>query len=326
MLTLPDLTAWELPEPSEVRGVDGGTNNAVLIVDDSYVVRTYHNLAADQIEAEHRFLSRLAERAALPFRVPAPIPTRDGRTSVGSTAVFPYIRGYIARREDLGSIELAAEAHGVLLRAMAELSDELAPLAHGDMRRPLDRIRPEVPDIDRLCVELGELFPGDPGLAWFAANVGPAQDAFAKLLTEWPAQLVHGDLSLSNVLIHDGRVSGVLDFEITGVGLYAGDVAAASGMASGYGTPGCAERLAAFQRGFARSGGLLPDEVDALPLLLRHRALGSVVWRVARWRMGHSDLDEIREHLHDGLVQERWLADPVNQSRLAAFRTVPHRD
>lgn len=312
-LTVPDLTAWDLPPPSDVRGVDGGTNNAVVIVDDRYVVRTYQNLDPDQIAAEHRLVTALAERADLPFAVPVPIPTRDGRTAVGSTAVFPLIPGHVATHGDLTSIELAAGALARLLRAMAALPLELAPR---DLDTSLDRIRPEVTDLDAFGLELAELLPGDEGVAWFAEHVGPKQREYAERLAGLPVQLVHGDLALGNVLIQDGRVTGVLDFEIAGKGTKIGDVVAATWMASGFGSPGDTERLAAFQRGFV---GLDPDEVDLFPILLRQRALGSVIWRAGRWRRGHASLDEVRQRLAEGARVERWLAEPANLALLRQF-------
>lgn len=316
MVTVPDLAPWGIPPPTVVRDVDGGTNNAVRIVDDRYVVRTYQNLSPDQIAAEHRLVTALAEQADLPFAVPVPIPARDGRTAVGATAVFPLISGRIATRDDLASIELAAAALCDLLRVMAELPLQLAPW---DLHLPLDRLRPEITDLDALRIELETLLPGDEGVAWFAEHIVPLEQGWAALVGQFPVQLVHGDFSLSNVLIDGGRVTGVLDFEISGSGTRIGDVVAATSMAAGFGIPGDLDRLAAFQRGFARHGRLDASELAAFPVLLRHRALGAVVWRAGRWRRGHASIDEVSNDLADGLALERWLSQPANLDRLHRF-------
>jgi homoserine kinase type II len=52
---------------------------------------------------------------------------------------------------------------------------------------------------------------------------------------------------------------------------------------------------------------LTPAELDAMPELLRLRALGSVVWRAGRWRLGQSTLEEVRERLDAGLALEAAL-------------------
>jgi aminoglycoside phosphotransferase (APT) family kinase protein len=52
---------------------------------------------------------------------------------------------------------------------------------------------------------------------WLRANVG-----FGARTT----RLVHGDFNLKNILVHDGRVSGLIDFELTRLGHPAEDLGA----------------------------------------------------------------------------------------------------
>jgi homoserine kinase type II len=299
-----DLSVWGLPEPSHVRRPAGGTNNTTLILDDTHVLRIYQNLVPGEIEAEHRLLNELNMRGDLPFAVPAPRPTLDGRTVHDAMAVFPYVPGHRAG-DSLLSIEWAAEALGILDQALAEVPVELAPR---DWRGSLSQVHPGVTDLEAACSELERQVGNSPGLRWFRESIGPAERLYAELVRTLPVQIVHGDFSLWNVLVHEGRVSAVLDFEVAHLGLRLNDPVAAVAMATGLGTPGAEERLAAFRNGYARSARLSAAEEEATPAMLRHKALYSVVWRMGRWRLGLSPIGEIEERLADGLVLEDWLA------------------
>ncbi|WP_181727449.1 phosphotransferase enzyme family protein [Streptomyces sp. PT12] len=299
-----ELAVWGLPEPSRVRRPAGGTNNTTLILDDTHVLRIYQNLLPAEIAAEHRLLNELNQRGGLPFTVPAPRPTLDGRTVHDSMAIFPFVPGQRAD-ESLESIELAAEALGVLDQALAEVAVELAPR---DWRGSLEQIHPGVSDLEGACAELERRLGDGPGLRWFRESIGPAERLHAKLVRTLPVQIVHGDYSLWNVLVHEGRVSAVLDFEVAHLGLRLNDPVAAVTMATGLGISGAEERLAAFLRGYARSASLSAAEEEATPAMLRYKALYSVVWRIGRWRLGLSPIEEITERLADGLVLDKWLA------------------
>jgi Ser/Thr protein kinase RdoA (MazF antagonist) len=65
---------------------------------------------------------------------------------------------------------------------------------------------------------------------------------------------------------------------------------------------------AAFLRGCALVRRLQPAEVAALPELLVARALGSVLWRAARWRAGLERFDEATAHVGRLEATTRWLA------------------
>ncbi|MBA3311463.1 MAG: hypothetical protein H0U28_15660 [Nocardioidaceae bacterium] len=59
------LGAWGLPEPEAVHRPTRGTNNIVRIIQTAprrYVLRTYQNLTAQRVDAEHARLTALARR------------------------------------------------------------------------------------------------------------------------------------------------------------------------------------------------------------------------------------------------------------------------
>jgi len=105
-----------------------------------------------------------------------------------------------------------------------------------------------------------------------------------------------------------GEITGLLDFELAGAGFWAQDVLAALYNSAALRTADWQRRSSAFLRGCAAVRRLGPAEVAALPELLIARALGSVLWRAARWkaRLGH--LDEVTAHAGRLGATMRWLA------------------
>lgn len=308
------LAAWRLPEPTDVRRPQGGTNNVVLIVDagaSSYVLRIYQNLTQQRIAAEHRLLDALAG-AGLPFAVPQPIPTAEGRTYVettdGSTAaLFRYLPGRTADGGSLAELERAGEALALLGLALAELPAALAPI---DWRmHPLDRIHPAVTDLDDLADELARAMPETDGVEWLRRHAGPTARQYAELCRTLPARIVHGDFATSNLVVDDdGRPTAILDFEIAGLDVAVNDVVTGvTQAAAGWWNGDEGQRANAFYRGFIRHLPLTPDERAAFPDLVRLRVLGSIVWRAGRWRLGQAHLDEVRLRLATGVQIGRWL-------------------
>lgn len=296
---MPDLSAWGILPPSSVRRPEHGTNNLVWIIDDAYVLRIYQNHGSARVAAELRLLKALDGGNAVPFAVPTPIPTADGQlyvqTDSGPAALFHYLAGRSARRSDLGELHRVGAALATLDLALADVPNELAP---HDWRRSLDAVHPAVPSVADLCQELSAHLPGDAGVRRLRDAAVQVDEVYASLTQELPVQIVHGDLGLSNVLIgSDGAVVGVLDFEIAGMDLRAADLAAGLSMAVEWGSAHEQAQVAAFRRGYSTVMTLEPSEKQAIPQLMRRRALGSVIWRAGRWRQGLATLDEVRARL-----------------------------
>jgi homoserine kinase type II len=295
-----DLSAWDLPAPVNARQPDRGTNNLVWLIDDTYVLRVYQNLDVSRIEAELRLLEALREVDGLPFAVPVPIAGPSGRTVMGTAqgpaVLFPLLPGRSGVRTDRHEIELTGEALGHLDLALAKLPHELAPV---DWRGPLDTVHPAVPSVADLCTELERLLPGEDGVRRLREQAAASDEEYLRLVEDLPVQIVHGDLATSNVLIGaDGQVSAVLDFEVAGLDLRVTDLVAGLSMAVDWEEPErAAEQESAFRRGYQRVVELDAAEEAAIPALLRRRLIGSAIWRAGRWRLGLSDLDEVRERL-----------------------------
>src|SRR5207245_446911 len=119
----------------------------------------------------------------------------------------------------------------------------------------------------------------------------PTVDA-AYLAMDLPCQICHSDMAAGNVLIDDGRVTAVLDFEVAGWDLRVADYVA--GLVQS--TDTTAEE-AAFDRGFSKRLQFSSEERAAVPTLRLLRQFGTVVWRAGRWREGKSTLADVCERL-----------------------------
>ncbi len=315
-MNLDVLASWGLPAPDRVEAPARGTNNQVLFADIGgarYVVRVHQNSSRDMAEKEHRLLAALAADAELDLSVPAPLATPDGRTLVDSDraimSVSRYLQGLRPTKSRPGLVEIGA-AIGHLDAALGRLPRELAPIDWSARR--LDQIHPGVDDIDELVADLRVALPDEPAVDWLAEGASASDEAVAKLVHRLPGQIIHGDLALSNLLIENARVTAVLDFEIAGWDLRVNELVTAIVQICDAATdPRGPEEVRALYRGFARHIPLSEEELDAVPILARRRALGTVVWRAGRWRRGHASLDEVLDRLREGLRIE---------SNLAAFR------
>jgi homoserine kinase type II len=306
------LREWGLTPPWRVEVPQRGTNNEVLFVESGgrrYVVREYQNQTEDHVLREHRLLQRLADDGELDVAVPQPLALADGRTILTTCdpplAVFGYLEGTRPERT-VETVRLAGDVLGRLTLALAKVPSALAPT---DWRRQtLATIRPEVPDVAALATELRSHLSRHPGVDWLAAHADTIEPAVADLAEVLPCQIIHGDLALSNLLMTDGRVSAVLDWEIAGWDMRVNDVVGA--LMTSTGNPEDAQwpaRVDAFHSGYAAHVALGRDERAAIPLLVRYRAIGSVVWRAGRWRQGLSSVDEVADRLDDGVLLDRFL-------------------
>jgi len=285
------LRNWGLGTPSEVSVPSSGTNNWVRLLrfgSDGYVIRVQRTADRAEVVAEHRLLTELA-RSGLSFEVPAPIPAASGatvvETPVGLATLTRRLPGVHPARSER-EMELAGRAAGELCAALADLPLELAP---SDWRRPLDTIRPELADLDDLFALLRRELPGDAS-EWLTTRAPEIDREMQELRQRLPVHIVHGDFSLSNVLIAEDRVSAVLDFEIAGLDLRFADLV--TGLAHS-----TADQARAFRQGYDAFTVLSADEEAALPTMFRHRAIGSAIWRTGVWLAGHATLDDIRERL-----------------------------
>ncbi|HET7700102.1 MAG TPA: phosphotransferase [Candidatus Limnocylindria bacterium] len=322
----PDLSAWPIT-PRAVRPAPDGRNNATYFVDsaeDRYVLRVYRNTAdPSRVRDEHELLGRLAV-AELPFATPLPVRTTGGDTlAVLETPRGPCLAALFFRipgePADL-SVASARLGGWALARVDTALGRLDLPVRSPAALRDVHSL---VPDPDAALAELGL----GPGADVAAAVLGRVEDAHDALSRSLPSQIVHGDFAFPNLLVDQGRVSGLVDFEFAGPDFRAADLAAALYVI----TVRAHERerwrtLEAFAAGYRRSTPLDPLEVAALPeLMLRRAAIGLVHW-LGRWRAGIADRSEPVARVERTTRFAAWIDE--NAARVAltvAGESLPRR-
>ena len=186
-----------------------GTVNAIHRIGDELYARlprmAHH---VDDLERENEWLPRLAP--ALSLRVPAPVAL--GRPGAGYPlpwAIFRWLEG-----ETYAGVADERSAASELARFVTELrAIPVTVDAPPGGRRPLR-------ELDTVTREALDAIGSDAALhAWERALEAPP-------FTGAPVWL-HGDLLRPNLLVHDGRLSAVIDFGSAGVGDPAADLAAA---------------------------------------------------------------------------------------------------
>ena len=191
----PDLA----PLPLEV--LANGWDNLVCRLGDDLMVRLPRRaMAADLVLHEQQWLPVLAPR--LPLPVPAPV--RVGRPALGypwSWSVVPYLPGEVAGVAAPTDPRAAAVALGEFLGALHVAAPSDAPVNRvrgiplGGREEALLATLADLGDrVDRSAVLA----------AWSSALDTPVWDG--------PPVWLHGDLHPANILVHEGRISGVIDF------------------------------------------------------------------------------------------------------------------
>ena len=178
-----------------------GWDNAMYRVGDVLVARLpRREVAAELVIREQRWLPVLAPR--LPLPVPAPV--RTGQPALGypwSWSIIPFLPGQSAARTPPADWPDAAVSLG---RFLAALHAPAPPEA------PANSVR-GVPLADR-----GERFTqhlsAASGLADHPAVARAWQAALAVPAWDQPPVWLHGDLHPANIVVHRGRISGVIDF------------------------------------------------------------------------------------------------------------------
>jgi len=162
-----------------------------------------------QVEKEHRYLPYLAARVPLPI----PVPVAQG--APGASYPFPWsvyrwLPGEPAATAPIGDLPQFATdlAHFFAALQGVDATGGPPPGVHSAFRGgPLTTYDAET---RRSIVALGDAVDGHATTAvWNAA-----------LAAAWQGSPVwfHGDVAVENVLVHDGRLSAVIDWGCAGVG------------------------------------------------------------------------------------------------------------
>ncbi len=199
----PDLAHLELKE------VPGGWGNQMWRLGDELAVRIPRfDHAPEALRREHRWIPELAAR--LPLPVPTPVRLSEPSDRFPRTwTITTWVAGEPADHAPITD-PAAADVLAGFLQALHTEAPPDAPVSdRSDVPRGLG-----FEDIHQYVGRLDEI-----RAVWEDAIAAPAWDGV-------PAWL-HGDLHPANVVVADGTLAGVVDFEEIGTGDPASDLAAA---------------------------------------------------------------------------------------------------
>jgi len=188
----PDLA--DLP----VEPLAQGWDNASFRVGKDMIARLPRRAASAALVAhEQRWLPGIAPR--LPLPVPAPARTgRPGRGYPWAWSVVPYLPGRPAAHV------VPDDAAGSLGSFLAALHVPAPPDAPANRFRGIPLAGRRANDLRNLAALEGQVDRG--------AALRLHEDALAARVWDGPPVWLHGDLHPANILVSDGKVSGVIDF------------------------------------------------------------------------------------------------------------------
>jgi aminoglycoside phosphotransferase (APT) family kinase protein len=233
----------------------GGTDNAIFRLGDGLAARLPRRRGHDPaaLEDELRWLPRLAPR--LPYAVPLPVARgAPGHGYPHCWSVVTWLDGEDATRAGLDLTRAAMEL-AALLRALRGIDPEGGP-PPGGRGGPL---APRDEAVRAGVAALGDAVDAEAVLgAWELALAAPGWDG--------PPTWVHGDLDARNLLVRDGRITGVLDWGSACVGDPACDVKVAWAVLDAASRPRFREALEVDDATWARGRGwAISQAVIALP-------------------------------------------------------------
>ncbi|PAK55883.1 hypothetical protein CHH75_01060 [Paenibacillus sp. 7541] len=290
------LAAYPLPPVSQIEARESGMNNttryAVLEDGQTIVLRIYENHRSTlKLAAEHELLLQLAQQQLLPFLIPCPLRTDQGRTWTTANdgklaALFTYLPGIkpAADRHDLSYAY--GQVVGQLTQAMEKLQLEAAPAYP-----PYDELLG--PDTEEVAATARNLYASDPALtalaedADFLLKVLAALNRYADAIRCLNRQWIHGDVSFANVLIEpEGVIRAVLDFEFATRDSRAMELAVC--LAEQLSAPGGLSLIVIHEllAGYRSVRPLESEELKLLPELLQLRKLDVFLHFLHRYQEG----------------------------------------
>src|SRR5438876_3815430 len=301
-VTTEDLDAWlarymvgGLVELAPIASGIENTNYFVTTEKGRYVLTLYERLPAPELPF---YLNLMAHLARAGVEVPAPEPDRTG-------ALFSLLNGKpagLVARIDGESVRHPSASHcahvGAALARLHVASQSYRPrLANRrgpSWWRQMARVVQPF-----LTPEQKDLLTSEPE---YQAEYGKGA---------LPKGAIHGDLFCNNVLFHDGRVAGIIDFGFAATDFFAYDLAITVNDWCLIGNPDCRldpMRVAALTRAYHAVRPLNDDERAQWPALLRAAEVRFWVSRLGgllRPRPGGV------RHGHDRGESERLLRDRV---------------
>jgi Ser/Thr protein kinase RdoA (MazF antagonist) len=331
ILTLAVTTIWPMTTPVRLTALGDGYNSLVYRVEApasaACILRISRNHAdIDRVRNELAILAAL-QKAPLPFAVPTPLATRagalihqlqvvDGTLSGALAVLWTELPGTHPDPADEHQAEAAGAALALLDLALADIDPATLP---GQARLPLKELRRVVSapqDIEHI---LGRLPLPEQDTVELLRLLHRVEAEIPPLYAHLPQQLVHADFDPYQILMDGAQVTGIIDFEFSHHDLRIYDLAVPLALwpRDTFDTGAEWNLMEALGRGYTAHLRLLPQELRALPLLLRVRAIGGLLRDIGWQRQGRVSMARVVDHAAYTLARERWLQQ--NEPRLLAM-------
>ena len=316
------------PEASKVKltPTSGGVNNVVQFLEMSdgskKVLRIYNNgMNTPRVAFEHEILRQLLAKfeSKMSFKIPKFMPTLKDPSktfvtlSSGAAAcVVDVIEGGLPKLtcvRDIGraSGELNSMICGLQLDSSFQSPTppyfELFKVHHAVTR-------------DSFYREMsGKSF--DTVRSFSDTMVKEIEEMESKIESlkqlKLPFGLIHGDLHYDNVLVKDGKVTGLLDFEFASYDWRAMELAIClskyAGEKDAQGNSVAMPYFESFIDGFAEKGELTDPEIEAVPDLINLRILSNVVYFVGRALCGEDDISSLTTRIGNYVGRVHWIKE-----------------
>ena len=295
------LARYEVGTALTFKGIAEGVENSNYFVETTRG-RYFLTLFEKRVEATELpwFLALMTHCADRALPVPRPIPDRAGttlQTLCGRPAcLIEFVTGVSVVEATPTEAHATGAALGRLHRATAEFAAErVNALGPAGWARLADA-----------CA--GQLDVIEPGLDALVTR------ELAFLTRDWPHHLdratIHADLFPDNVLLLDGRVTGLIDFYFACTDLRAYDLAVthAAWCFSNDGGRFDAPRAAALVTGYRSAHPLTAAEASALPILCRGASLRFLLTRAYDWLNTPADAFVTRKDPLAFARRLRWYA------------------
>ena len=306
------LETFELPangKNNDLIGVRGKHRKYIL---KRHTSATY--ATADSIHYEARLLQYLAA-SDLPFAVPLLLRNRSGdiitETSRGIFSLTPFFDGRRLNAKSGHDVMLLGAAVGqlqtVLARHPAEKCDK--PAGRALFTALLDFSAPHINPLMLTPSGIG-LSAWDADLddlfAWWRHHMAQVQTFVEQVYPQLPHQICHNDITPHNVLVENGQIVAILDFEFMTVAARALDVAMVLRMTMRtWENPQPIETAQHFFEGYQRWITLTDAEMSALPMLINLRAALPIIWWLGR-QQAYDTIPTLMTYYRN---LTRWFAD-----------------
>jgi homoserine kinase type II len=290
--------------------VNGANNLSYKVKTDriSYLLRIYGNHSKiEKFLYENEILQTLLNQS-LSFEVPAAIQTLENNPFVmvdgKLAAFFPFIEGEEANRHTI-NYENLGEKVAELITAL----QDCRPVTPAAYPPTYDLLNVHQDVNMKTLTEFSHHTLDAQSSAYFQTELNQILLDIPDLVSKLPQQIIHGDLMLSNVLLKEGKIAGILDFEFVSPDFRMTEVAVTISQLIREEADESLlfSNLADFVKGFCSTLTPLEDEIQTLPTLIKVRMVTLVFHFLGRYMNRLDSIDVVENQLKRFTFVGRWL-------------------